>query len=43
MSIESVEYLAKAIESFGTSIAWFGFWIGAGLAIIGIGIAIQNQ
>lgn len=43
MSSESMAHIAKAIESFGTSIAWTGFWIGIGLAIIGIGIACNGQ
>lgn len=43
MSIESIEIISKAIESFGTSLAWSAFWIGAGLAIIGIGIALNGQ
>lgn len=43
MTIEEIEIISKAIMSFGQSIAWFGFWIGAGLAIIGIGIAVNGQ
>lgn len=43
MTPESVEHIAKAIGSFGTCIAWTGFWLGLGMAIIGIGIAVHRQ